>query len=409
MHFRRPNLFGIYAIFGYAAIAPSLAFSQSTDSCTQTLSAGANVGTAISGAAAGSTICLNDGSYGGFTLNGVTKNPRLTIRAVNKLGASIAGSVNIGSGTNGLTFDGMNFSDITITGAATRELTFKNYNQTSQLRIDGVTNATPNILLDTFSQIGLNVSNANPAGIYLNFTGRATPVVTIRNGTIDGGCADGIQTGVPFILENSRVMNKRVGSCPNDPHTDAVQFYGGPFTGTIVRNNYFYSNVQVLAAYDGVDGVLIENNVFDPGASGERRECQIELYSDAGSIIRHNTVVYRGTGYGHICLDRKSSDNAGFGTVITDNIANSIVALNGSTVAQRSKNLVRTDATSQDISGAPTYVGGATPTEINGFVLAAGSLGKGAASSPSGSDIGANLSSSTPIVRPLVPAEFSVR
>jgi len=380
---------------GAALALSGLAFAPSpalADSCTQTLSAGANVASAVSSAAAGTTICLNNGNYGGFTLSGVSKNPRVTVRAVNQLGASFTGGLTFTGGTNGLTFDGFNFASITITGASTRELTFRNYNQTKKFDISGVTTATPNILLENFTQIGLNLSDADPAGIAVSGN-RTTPIATIRNATIDGGCSDGIRIATPINVENSRIMNKQVGNCPNDPHTDAVQFYGGPVAGTIIRGNYFYRNVQVLAAYDGVEGVLIENNVFDPGPDGERRSCQIELYSDANSIVRHNTVVYRGSNYGDICLDRKPQNDAGFGTIVVDNIANSISTRNGSTYAERHHNLVRTGATAGDISGSPTYVGGSTPTTFAGFGLASNSLGKGAASSPAGSDIGVSTTS----------------
>jgi hypothetical protein len=186
-----------------------------------------------------------------------------------------------------------------------------------------------------------------------------------------------------------------------------MQFYGGPFSGSIIRGNFWYNNTQVLTAYDGVDGVLIENNVFDPGPSAERRPCQIEWYSDNGSIIRHNTVLYRGDSYGHICLDRKPSDPAGSGTVIVDNIANSISINNGSTYAQRYNNLVRSGAVAGERSGVPTFIGGATPTTYAGFGLATGSLGKGVGSTPSGSDVG--ITSSTASAPLQAPSNLIVR
>ena len=267
------------------SFVPSLALAQS---CTQTLNSGANVGSAISGAAAGSTICLNNGNYSGFTLSGVSKNPRVTVRAMNQLGASFAGGLTFTGNTSGLTFDGFNFGNITITGASTRELTFRNYNQTNKFRIDGVTTATPNILLENFTMTNIMVAAADPAGIHFSYSGRSTPVATIRNATIDGGCADGIQSGVPFILEDSRIMNKQVGNCPNDPHTDGVQLYGGPYAGTIIRRNYFYRNVQVLAAYDGVDNVLIEHNIFDPARTASdaraRSSCTRTLTRSSATI-----------------------------------------------------------------------------------------------------------------------------
>lgn len=385
-----------------ALLAPLGIYAQS---CDQTINSGANVSSAISNASPGTTICLNDGSYGGFTLSNVSKSPRVVVLATNNLGASFSGTITITGGTNGVTFDGFEFRNITITGSSTRELTFRNYNQTGKLTIDGVTHATPNILFEDFTQNNVSASTAPNARIHFSYTGRSTPVATIRRATLDGGCADGIQSGVPFIIEDSQLMNMQVGSCPNDPHTDALQLYGGPFAGTIIRNNYFYRNVQVLTAYDGVDNILIENNIFDPGPNGERRDCQIELYSDDSSIIRHNTVLYRGSSYGNICLDRKSSDNAGFGTIVVDNIANSIQSANGSSYALRSNNLVRSGASSNDISGTPTFVGGATPTTIDGFELASGSPGKGAASSPAGSDIGAEIDAPP---RPSAPGNLQI-
>ncbi len=397
---------GAALAFSWLALAPSLVLAAD---CTQTLSAGANVASAVSSAAAGSTICLNNGSYSGFTLNGVSKNPRVTVLAVNPLGASFTGALAFTGNTNGLTFDGFNFTNVTITGASTRELTFRNYNQTGKFLIDGVTTATPNILLENFTHNNVTAAQATNARINFSFSGRSTPVATIRGATIDGGCADGIQSGVPFILEYSTLKNMQVGSCPNDPHTDALQLYGGPFAGTIIRNNYFYRNVQVLTAYDGVDGVLIDNNIFDPGPDGERRPCQIELYSDANSIIRHNTILARGSQYGHICLDRKTADDAGYGTIVVDNIANSIQTVNGSTYSQRTKNLLLSGAISGEISGAPIYVGGSTPTTIAGFQLAANSVGKGAASSPIGSDIGASAPGSSPPPPVALPAPTNVQ
>lgn len=386
---------GLAAGVTLLAITTSPAFAQA---CDQTLSAGANVASAITSAAPGATVCLATGNYSGFTLNNVNKSPRVTVRALTPGGVNFAGQLSITGGTNGVTFEGINYNGISITGANAANLTFKNGDASKQtIRIDGVTTATPNILFENLTHLNQDNSGFCRGGTFpcvgvgayhFSFSGRSTPVATIRGAYIDGGCADGVQSGVPFILELSTIKNKQVGSCPNDPHTDATQLYGGPFAGTIIRGNYYYRNVQVLAAYDGVDKILVENNVFDPGPDGERRPCQIELYSDDSSIVRHNTIVYRGNSYGHICLDRKSSDNPGFGTVVVDNIATSIVTANGSTFAQRSNNLVRSSAAGGDVTGVPTFVGGLIPSTFAGFELTAGSPGKGAGSTPPGSDIG---------------------
>jgi hypothetical protein len=122
--------------------------------------------------------------------------------------------------------------------------------------------------------------------------------------------------------------------------------------------------------------------------------------------VRHNTLLYRAScdwslPCGIITLDHKSTDPAGTGTVVVDNIATSIAANNGSTYAQENNNLLRSGAGKGDISGSPVYAGGLAPTSIAGYQLASNSPGKGAASSPSGSDIGTTVAggsstSSTP-------------
>lgn len=409
----RFHFLGLAAALAFVALSAAPAIAQT---CDQTLSPGANVGSAISSAAAGSAVCLSDGNYGGITLNNVNKSPSVTVRAVNSGSASFTGQVSITGSTNGLTFDGINYKGIGITGANASNLTFRNGDASKgTIEVDGVKTTTPNILFENLTHINQDNSGfcrggafpcVGVAAYHFSYSGRSSPVATIRGAYIDGGCADGIQSGVPFILENSTISNKQVGACPNDPHTDATQLYGGPFAGTIIRGNYYYRNVQVLAAFDGVDKILVENNVFDPGPDGERRPCQIELYSDDSSVVRHNTIVYRGNSYGNICLDRKSADNAGFGTVIVDNIATSILTANGSTFAQRSNNLVRSGAGSGDFTGTPTFIGGAIPASYAGFELTSGSVGKGAGSIPAGSDIG--ITKSTAGAQLLAPSNLRV-
>lgn len=93
---------------------------------------------------------------------------------------------------------------------------------------------------------------------------------------------------------------------------------------------------------------------------------------------------------------------------MVDNIATSITTANGSTYSRRDHNMVRSGAASGDISGAPTYSGGATPTAYTGFKLATGSLGKGAASSPAGSDIGVEIGAATTPPPPGAPSNLRV-
>lgn len=376
-------------------IAPAISHAQA---CTTTLSAGANVGTAITGAAGGAVICLSNGNYSGFNLSGVSKNPSVTVKALNDFASTFTGTITLENGTNGLTLEGFNLSAVRIIGSSTRNITVRKYVHLasgSKFEIDGPT-GTPNILFEDGTHIN-HMLAMNPASIHLSYSPSSSqqPVATFRRITMDGGCSDGIQTGAPIVIESSRFMNKQVGSCAGDPHTDAVQFMGG--TNSIVRGNYFYRNVQVLFGSNATPtNMLVEHNVFDPGPDGERRACQIELNLQ-DSTVSHNTVLTRST-YGQICV------KVGGGNIVKDNIARSLMFEAGGAASVNTGNLYGSGGSSGNLSGNPTFVGGATPSTMAGFMLANGSLGKSAATD--GRDIGANNLNT---VLPAAPGGLSVQ
>ena len=90
--------------------------------------------------------------------------------------------------------------------------------------------------------------------------------------------------------------------------------------------------------------------------------------------MRHNTLVDGSCEYnqrcGQISLGSKPADDRGTGTLIENNILTAISALSGAGYAARSNLL----------GGAPVFVGGANPSSYEGFRLAPGSPGEGAAS-----------------------------
>lgn len=372
-------------VAAFVASKPSAVLSQS---CTQTLNPGANVASAVSSAAAGSTVCLNSGSYGTVTLSGIVKNPRVTIRSTSGKGASFR--LTVQSGTNGIVIDSATITGSNFSGNTTRNVTVQNSTFTGHAVFNGLANS--NVLFDnnTHNNIQGGGQFDSPARIHLSYTSSTHSGVTIQNSLMDGGSADGVQTGTGVNIIDNEFRNIKEGSC-GDCHTDAIQLLGA--TGTVIRGNYIHNVATGIVAFDGVTRALIEHNVVDTGG----RPWGIELYADVDSIVRHNTLPYRaGCDYssacGTIALDRKSADPAGRGTIIVDNIATSIRTMNGSTYAERHHNLVRSGAVSGDISGAPIYVGGTIPTTFSGYQLSTGSLGKGSASSPPGSDIGAQAS-----------------
>src|SRR5262245_34471635 len=97
-----PSLLLVVAIIAVVAAAPA---SSSAQSCSMTLNPGANVASTIASAAAGSTICLNSGSYGAVRVSNVTKATRVTIRSTTGTGASFT-DLSIAA-VNGLTFSNL--------------------------------------------------------------------------------------------------------------------------------------------------------------------------------------------------------------------------------------------------------------------------------------------------------------
>ena len=372
--------------------------------CTQTVSPGASLSSVVSSAAAGAVVCLNSGSYGSVTFSGITKNPRVTLRSVSGRTATVRPTFQ--SGTNGLTL-----SDLTITGAdfsgnTTRNITIQNSTFTGHVVFNSLANS--NVLLDnnTHNNIEGGGQFSAPARIHLSYTSGTHSGVTIQNSVLDGGSSDGVQAGTGVNILNNVFSNIREGSC-GDCHTDAIQLLTA--AGSVIRGNYIHHVATAIVAFDGVERATIENNVIDTAG----RPWGIELYADEGSVVRHNTLVYRAScdysqPCGKIALDRKAADPAGTGTIVVDNIATQITTANGSTYAERHHNLVRTGAVSGDITGSPTYVGGAIPTTYAGHELTAASAGKGDASSPAGSDLGIQIGGSTPQPPPAAPTNVKI-
>jgi hypothetical protein len=321
----------------------------------------------------GDRILLASGNYGTWTGG----NKSVTIRAED--GASPTMKIDFTTGDAGFTLDGLGGMGGSITDGA-NHITIRNATFSSHLIIDGVANAS--ILLDHNRHVGIDSPTGDPnARIALPYSSSQPSGVTIENSYLAGGDADGVHTGTAVNV----IDNEFADICDRGGnHTDNIQFEGA--TGGRIAGNYIHATctTQGITSYDGgTNGVVVEDNVVDI-----HRSWGIEFYADRNSIIRHNTVRYYGPGCyadqtcGLIDINRKSTDAAGSGTQVYDNVAEVTVA-NGSTTARNDHNL----------SGAQvTYVG--PTTTYAGFALAPGSAGKGAASD--GLDIGIRAESAPP-------------
>jgi Right handed beta helix region len=282
---------------------------------------------AVGAASAGQTICLASGDYG--TWGGTDK--RVTITA--DRGATPTMKVSLGAGASGFTLEHMGGMGGRIV-AGVSDVTIKDSTFTSTIDIEG---ATHNVVLDHNRHdwmVGPSTGAAN-AKIFVDVTGTlAAPALTIEHSDIENGDLDGVHVGGGsglVVLDNT--FRNLCDMHAN--HTDNIQFESG--TQTRIAGNYVYASqhcaTQGITSFDGgTHGVIIEDNVVDIP-----RDWGIELYSDDGSIVRHNTVVYHpkpysefGSGTGQIDIDRKPSDPAGSGTRVYDNLANVSFA-NGST------------------------------------------------------------------------------
>ncbi|RXG96242.1 right-handed parallel beta-helix repeat-containing protein [Bradyrhizobium zhanjiangense] len=380
---------GLYMLVASAIYQPQLGIAAG---CDTTVNPGEDVSAAVVNAPSGSTVCLNTGTHKKLMLSGVAKSPRVTIRSASGKEAKLA--FEIRNGTSGITFDNLTLTLGYIYGSEPHDITISHsdFVENARMVIDGAVHS--NILLDGNTHNNSDIPENGFAGrVQLPYGGDLHSGVTIQNSDFIGGCSDGINAGIGVNIYNNRFINIMVGSCPNDPHTDAIQFVGATGSeGPHIKGNYFENNEQVLTAFDRIANATVEDNVFVSGPIG--RPWQIEWYSDSNSTIRHNTLLYGANCAfkkvcGQIYLGRKLADPAGRGTIVVDNIATSISLGNGSTAARIDHNLVRIGARAGDTPGSPTFVGGANPATWSGFQLAPNSLGVNSASD--GSNLGSRI------------------
>jgi len=334
----------------------------------------------LAAAAANTRICMAGGDYG--TFSGAQAPGRVTLAP--KARAAVTMRLEFKDASN-LTLDGLNITSGVIEGSS-RDITIVNSTFSGPLRLDGLVNSNVVLDHDAFLNVDADGKTTAPARIALSYASGMHSGVTIQNSLLAGGDADGVQSGVGVNIINNEfrdILEKGGGN-----HTDAIQLIGAK--GSIVRGNYIHDVATGIVAYDGLDHATIEDNVIDLTRRG-KRPWGIEVYSDSGSVVRHNTVVHGAhclfdAACGSIALDRKSGQPPGSGTVVTDNIATSVILNNGSTVAAQKRNLFRTRGGPGNLTGVPTYAGGPAPTAYLGFRLAAGSAGAGDGSD--GTDVG---------------------
>ena len=339
----------------------------------------------MSSAPAGSTICLNTGSYGSQSFNGIVKSSTVTVRSTEGQGAVI--SLSIGGTTSGLRFDKLSIGSSGIQGTA-KNITISGSRFTNQLviRMDAVANA--NIVIDGNTFDGISVCSSCYEG-RLQVNGGAYPigVKVTRNHFGGGGESDGIQIGAPGVVVGPGNVFDGIRQGSYGRHVDAIQGYGQ--SKTTITGNYFRNCDAFLMFPDGGTAEMINNNVFD-GGSGNNG---IQLGSHIGDVFEHNTVRNVAVNMDKKVESTKMSQNIiGRNNVMIGTTFKTVDSAGNAACSNCTfdHNLFTSSGSvkgTASIVGTPAFVGGSAPTSWAGWQLAPSSPGFGAASD--GKDMGA--------------------
>ena len=289
-------------------------------SCTQTLSSGANLSTALSSAAAGAVICLSSGSYSA-NVTKINKSSMVTVQPAP--GASPTLSYSMLNQATNLRFQGLKFTGgIEALGPSSKIQLVDNefvgpfgFHANGQEQSNGT--EVTDVLIDGNNMHNLDYTGtqgtANGYGITAS-NGAAR--FTITDNTIKSPASDYIQFASPntvLIDHNTFLGPSLLGS--HADHQDLVQIFGGgknvTFTNNVARNTE--TQESLLFQEGAFTNVVIENNLFDHDSRGYT--CQ--LYQSTGMVFRNNTVV--GSHWGCLFRDLASSA-AGSGYQIDHNV-----------------------------------------------------------------------------------------
>lgn len=388
--------------------------------CDQTLSPGANLVTAISNAAAGTTLCLNSGIYPEAALTGISKTADVTIQSASGRTATVAFRLRNSNHLKfqNLTLSRLDMDQLDMSNVATMNKNISVLNNTfiGQMRLSGSgeTNANLNILVDGNTFDGINICTGCSTGRLQLW---AISGIRITNNHFGGGgTADGIQWGgYGGTLGPGNVFDGIVQSAAgtSGAHIDSIQLNGGPadsFGGRVqhasIVGNYFGFNTIHIMAPDGAKAITVRDNVFtagDPTGWGK-----IQMGTHADDVFTHNILIGMRASF-----DAKWFNPASTNALVRDNILiNSSFSITDGHSVQKCDNCIidhnlytnpldavpgsggtnnGTNATCSNIViGMPTFVGGAKPTTWAGYQLAPSSVGYKAALD--GLDMGINVS-----------------
>ncbi|MGZ3795654.1 MAG: hypothetical protein ACXVB1_04790 [Pseudobdellovibrionaceae bacterium] len=379
---------------------------QGAEACDQILNPGANLAAAISSAAAGSTLCLNAGDYGVNTLSGIVKTSDVLVQSVSGREAQVSPLID---GTQHVKFQNLTINGAKITNS--RFISILNSTFTSQMLVIGSgSSPTPaNILIDGNTFDGINYGSYGEGRLQMYDAGG----VTVSNNHFGkAGESDGIQWGgYGGVVGPGNVFDGLIQG-NYGAHIDSIQAYGQVDHHTIT-GNFFVNNTIAYAAYDGGANISFTNNVI----LGQGGYGQLIFGSVDNGIIRHNVLSNLAAG-----CDNKPELDPSTNCIFSDNILINGVRMDITKCINCSKSYNLADSATVNycaseptcgtmgsnlLTGAPTFVGGASPTNWGGFLLTSTSLGSMNASD--GTNRGINsLGTPTPPVVLTAPANLRV-
>lgn len=356
--------------------------------CGQTVNPGTDLASIVASAPNGSTICLNAGHYGNVNLSNLARTGYATIASTSGTGAIMSPSV---GNSRYIRFERMRLTSMLIQNNSTNiQIVNSTFlpNQNGLAIVD-----SSNILVD-----GVDFTNVNQATwsgrLSLNNASHTTITNSrfvgvgnssnVREAAADGimivGNANNNTIGPNNIFSN--ILQNVCDVANPGSHCDAIQFYGaGP--NNVINGNYFDSVHTYIMAPDGTENVTVTNNVFN-GASVPDYVDKIQFGSAENPRFEHNTL--RNV---RVSFDSKPGNAA-----TTNAVAQNNLMAAGSSFKTSGGNGCSGCTISNNLSGTPTFVGGANPTTYSGFQLTSSSMGYRAATD--GRDMGAIVSASPP-------------
>jgi hypothetical protein len=344
--FSRANL-AIFAVI-FVAIGGYLLYqSRAAVTCTSTLSSGASVSSALSSAVAGSTICLNAGTYS-FTTGTINKSSMTTVIAapgVTRDQAIINGGINLQASRN-ITFQTMTINGITTLGwpgsgpgATNITLTDISFPSTSSgvCLFVGDDNTNRGILI-SYSAFVNTGRACGEARLQLNAWGGAGGAQQTKSwdhgividhnlfqgpGASASNCSDGIQgagSATGYTVSNNTFrwidqhpLNHGTANfdCPdNTGHFDPFQPYDSDYIR--IYNNLFDDNTTGLLNADcAATHTDVQSNVWIN--NGEYGNPVIIAGGSSDSTFSHNVVTN-----GSLSTHGNSCD--GFAGTFTNNV-----------------------------------------------------------------------------------------